>query len=109
MTRTRVRLKVEKGKKVVTNDHVFKIDRQYFDVAGIDKAVLAENAKEVVYVYQMREKYFPDNLGKVYSDWANFLFKRGVIEELSNGDAIYEKLGQSFRADPTGMSVEEPR
>ncbi len=98
-------IQVEKGKKVVTNDHTFKIDKQYFDVSGIDKSVLAENAKEVIYVYLMREKYFPDNLGKVYSDWANFLFKRGVIEELENGDAIYEKLGQSFKADPTGMSV----
>jgi tetratricopeptide (TPR) repeat protein len=98
-------IKAEKGKKVVTNDHVFKIDTQYFDVSGIDKTVLAENAREVVNVYEMREKYFPDNLGKVYSDWANFLFKRGVIEGVQNGDAIYEKLGQSFKADPTGMSV----
>ena len=98
-------IQVEKGKKVVTNDHTFKIDKQYFDVSGIDKTVLAGNAREVIYVYEMREKYFPDNLGKVYSDWANFLFKRGVIEELENGDAIYEKLGQSFKADPTGMSV----
>ena len=73
-------IKVEKGKKVVTNDHVFKIDKQYFDVAGVDKGVLAEKAREVIYVYEMREKHFPDNLGKVYSDWANFLFKRGVIE-----------------------------
>ncbi len=98
-------IKVEKGKKVVTNDHTFKIDKQYFDVSGVDKNTLADKAREVIYVYEMREKYFPDNLGKVYSDWANFLFKRGVVEGLQNGDAIYEKLGQSFRADPTGMSV----
>ena len=98
-------IKVEKGKKVVTNDHVFKVDKQYFDVANAKKDVLPEKAREVIYVYEMREKYFPDNLGKVYSDWANFLFKRGVIEELYNGDDIFDKLGKSFKADPTGMSV----
>ena len=98
-------IKVEKGKKVVTNDHVFKVDKQYFDVANAKKDVLPEKAREVIYVYEMREKYFPDNLGKVYSDWANFLFKRGVIEELKNGDDIFDKLGKSFKADPTGMSV----
>ena len=59
----------------------------------------------MILVYEMREKHFPDNLGKVYSDWANFLFKRGVVEGLQNGDDIYNKLGQSFKADPTGMSV----
>ncbi len=98
-------IKVEKGKKVVTNDHVFRVDKQYFDVANAKKDVLPEKAREVIYVYEMREKYFPDNLGKVYSDWANFLFKRGVIEELYNGDDIFDKLGKSFKADPTGMSV----
>ena len=96
---------VEKGQKVVTNDQVIKIDAQYFDLGKANKSVLADNAKDVIYVYEMREKHFPDNLGKVYSDWANFLFKRGVIEGLQNGEAIYEKLGQSFKADPTGMSV----
>jgi tetratricopeptide (TPR) repeat protein len=98
-------LKVEKGKKIQTNDHVVKIDKQYFDLYKADKTVLPEKAKDVILVYEMREMHFPDNLGKVYSDWANFLFKRGVVEGLENGDAIYEKLGQSFKADPTGMSV----
>ena len=98
-------LTVEKGKKIVTNDHVVKIDKQYFDLDKADKTVLADKAKDVIMVYEMREKHFPDNLGKVYSDWANFLFKRGVVEGIENGDAIYEKLGQSFKADPTGMSV----
>ena len=98
-------LTVEKGKKIVTNDHIVKIDKQYFDLYKADKTVLADKAKDVVMVYEMREKHFPDNLGKVYSDWANFLFKRGVVEGIENGDAIYEKLGQSIKADPTGMSV----
>jgi len=98
-------LTVEKGKKIVTNDHIVKIDKQYFDLYKADKSVLADKAKDVVMVYEMRVKHFPDNLGKVYSDWANFLFKRGVVEGIENGDAIYEKLGQSFKADPTGMSV----
>jgi tetratricopeptide (TPR) repeat protein len=98
-------LTVEKGKKIATNDHIVKIDKQYFDLYKADKSVLADKAKDVILVYEMREKHFPDNLGKVYSDWANFLFKRGVVEGIENGDAIYEKLGQSFKADPTGMSV----
>jgi tetratricopeptide (TPR) repeat protein len=53
----------------------------------------------------MRVKYFPENLGKVYSDLANFLFKRAVLEEINLEDEIYEKLSLSFKADPTGMSV----
>ncbi|MCA0932786.1 hypothetical protein LCM02_10020 [Lutimonas saemankumensis] len=98
-------IKVEKGQKVTTNDHIFKVDKQYFDVSNANKEVLPEKAREVIYVYEMRVKHFPDNLGKVYSDWANFLFKRGVIEYLEIGDEIFDKLGKSFKADPTGMSV----
>lgn len=96
---------VPKGQKVQTNDHIFKIGKQYFDVANSDKSKMQENALEVISVYEKRVQYFPDNLGKVYSDWANFLFKRGVVEYLENGDDIFDKLGKSFKADPTGMSV----
>lgn len=98
-------IQVEKGQDVQTNDQIVKIDTQYFDLFKADKTVLPDKAKDVILVYEMREKHFPDNLGKVYSDWANFLFKRGVVEGIKNGDDIYNKLGQSFKADPTGMSV----
>jgi tetratricopeptide (TPR) repeat protein len=94
-----------KGKKIVTNDHIFKVDRQYFDVSLANKAELLKIASEIDHIYNMRIKYFPDNLGKVYSDWANFLFKRAVVEGIPQKDNIFDKLGKSFKADPTGMSV----
>lgn len=69
------------------------------------KAEKANFAIEIDKIYEQRIKYFPENLGKVYSDWANFLTKRSVQEEMSQKDAVYDKLGKSFKADPTGMSV----
>lgn len=84
---------------------VKKVGKQYFDTSKANKTELANLAKEVENIYELRIKYFPDNLGKVYSDWANFLFKRAVLEGTSQKEAIYEKLGKSFKADPAGMSV----
>lgn len=98
-------MKVAKGQKIATNEVVRKVGRQYFDTSKSDKSALPVNAVEVEKIYAQRIKYFPDNLGKVYSDWANFLFKRAVVEGIPQADAIYELLQLSFRADPTGMSV----
>lgn len=98
-------IEVKKGQKIQTSDNIVKVDRQYFDLSKRNKDAMSKNAMEVIIVYSQRVKYFPENLGKVYSDWANFLFKRAVLEELQLKDEIFEKLGESFRADPTGMSV----
>ncbi len=51
-------------------------------------------------IYTNRVVYFPDNLGKVYSDWSISLEKRGASNEV-----IFEKLELGFKADPTGLSV----
>ena len=51
-------------------------------------------------IYTNRIVYFPDNLGKVYSDWSISLEKRGASNEV-----IFEKLELGFKADPTGLSV----
>lgn len=59
-----------------------------------------EISKLIDKIYQMRVKHFPDNLGKVYSDWANSLVRRDVPKE-----KVYDALSKSFKADPTGMSV----
>lgn len=99
------KIEVKKGEKVQTNDYILKVEKSYFDTSKLNKAEMVEYAKDVIYVYESRVKYFPDNLGKVYSDWANFLFKRAVLEELVLKDEIFDKLGKSFKADPTGMSV----
>ncbi len=96
---------VKKGEKVQTNDYIFKVEKSYYDTSKSNKPEMGKHAQEIILIYNMRVKYFPENLGKVYSDWANFLFKRAVLEELELGDEIYEKLGLSFKADPTGMSV----
>ena len=58
-------------------------------------------AKDLVNeIYTKRIEYFPKNLGKVYSDWANFL-----IKQKENDDKVFEKLNAAFKADPAGMSV----
>ena len=99
------KIEVKKGEKIQTNDQIVKVEKSYFDKSKLNKAEMVEYAKDVLYVYESRVKYFPENLGKVYSDWANFLFKRAVLEDLILKDEIFDKLGKSFQADPTGMSV----
>jgi len=51
-------------------------------------------------LYEMRIKHFPKNLGKVYSDWAISLEKRGKSK-----DAIFEKLEMGFKENPADLSV----
>ncbi len=60
----------------------------------------AAGSKLIDDVYAQRIVHFPDNLGKVYSDWANSLRKRGVSE-----DKVFEKLQLAFNTDPSGMSI----
>jgi len=99
------RLELKKGEKAPTNDNIVKVEKDYFDTSKLNKEEMTKHALEVINVYEQRVKYFPENLGKVYSDWANFLFKRAVLEEISLKDEIFDKLTLSFKADPTGMSV----
>lgn len=96
---------VKSGQKIQTNDYILKVEKKYFDTSKSNKEEMAKHAVEVIYTYELRVKHFPDNLGKVYSDWANFLFKRAVLENLVLKEEIFDKLGKSFNADPTGMSV----
>jgi len=72
---------VKKGEKIQTNDYIFAVENKYFDTSKSDKEAMNKFARDVILVYTMRVKNFPDNLGKVYSDWANFLFKRAVLED----------------------------
>jgi uncharacterized protein (DUF2344 family) len=51
-------------------------------------------------IYTQRIKYFPNNLGRVYSNWATSLEKRGVTKE-----KVFEKLELGFKADPSGLSI----
>jgi len=51
-------------------------------------------------IYAQRVQYFPDNLGKVYSDWSISLEERGAPNE-----QVFEKLELGFKADPSGLSV----
>ena len=53
-------------------------------------------------IYNQRIKYFPDNLGKVYSDWAISLEARGASKE-----QVFEKLELAFQTDPAQMSIKK--
>jgi len=60
----------------------------------------AAGGKLIDEIYTKRIVNFPDNLGKVYSDWASSLRTRGIAE-----DKVFEKLELAFKTDPSGMSI----
>lgn len=97
-----------KGQNIAESATVVKIEGDYYDKSKMNKPEMDKHGTEIDKIYEQRIKYFPDNLGKVYSDWANSLFKRAALEEKNSPqarEAIYDKLRQSFKEDPTGMSV----
>lgn len=51
-------------------------------------------------IYTKRIQFFPDNLGKTYSDWAISLEERNASK-----DQVFEKLTLAFKADPAQMSI----
>ena len=68
-----------------------------------EKASAGEKAaagKLIDQVYENRIKYFPQNLGKVYSDWASSVEERGGSKE-----DVFKKLDAAFNSDPADMSV----
>jgi len=95
-----------KGKSVKEGGTIVKSEGDYYDTSKANQVEMAQYGAAIDKIFEQRIKYFPDNLGKVYSDWANSLFKRAGIEANGNyKDKIYEKLRQSFKEDPSGMSV----
>lgn len=85
--------------------NIKKIGKLYYDSSKSNKAEMAKIFLEINALYEKRIEHFPENLGKVYSNWANDIFKSAYLEELPKREEIYDKLGQSFNADPNGMSV----
>ena len=62
-----------------------------------DKAI---NSSLLDSVFKKRITYFPQNLGKVYSDWASSLDKRGEPKYI-----VFKKLELAFDTEPTQMSI----
>ena len=75
------------------------IEDRYKKAAGAQKE--AESAL-IDKIFAQRITYFPDNLGKVYSDWAISLEARGASKT-----QIFEKLELAFNADPAQMSIKK--
>ncbi len=73
------------------------IEDRYEKATGDQKSVEAQLIDKI---YEQRIQYFPDNLGKVYSDWALWLEKRKASEE-----EIFKRLEQAFKTDPAQMSI----
>lgn len=97
-----------KGKANKETDVIVKAGRDYYDTSKSNKAEMDKIAKQIDAIYEQRIKYFPTNLGKVYSDWANSLFKRAEVGNKADPalkEELYNKLALSFKADPAGMSV----
>ncbi len=72
-------------------------EHRYKNATGTQKET---ESKLIDKVYTMRIEHFPDNLGKVYSDWATSLESRGK----SKSD-VFDKLEKAFKADPAKMSI----
>ncbi len=69
----------------------------------LNKATPAEKPKAISLlkrVYDQRIIQYPDNLGKVYSDYAEFLQENGGTK-----DEVFALLEKAFNTDPSGMGV----
>ena len=75
------------------------IEDRYEKASGDQKELESQLIDKI---YTQRIKYFPDNLGKVYSDWAISLEARGASKE-----KVFEKLELAFQIDPAQMSIKK--
>lgn len=67
------------------------------------KATPADKAKAkelIVRVYDQRIVHYPDHLGKVYSNYAEFMQESGASK-----DIVFNLLEKAFKADPSGMGI----
>jgi tetratricopeptide (TPR) repeat protein len=83
-----------KGSKLIYSDGL-KIAHDKYEKGEKEAA-----GKLIDDIYIQRIHHFPNNLGKVYSDWAISLEKRGASKE-----KVFEKLEAGFKADPSGLSI----
>jgi len=86
-----------KGSKNIYS-YGLKIAQYRYDKATGDQKEI--ESKLIDDVYAKRIVNFPDNLGKVYSDWASSLEKRGKSKE-----DVFAKLEKAFTANPARMSI----
>lgn len=73
------------------------IEDRYNKASGEQKTNEAQLLNKI---YEKRIQYFPDNLGKVYSDWALLLEAHNASKE-----DIFEKLELAFKTNPAQMSI----
>ena len=86
-----------KGSKNIYKYGLQIIEDRYNKSDGDQKEI---EAKLIDSIYLKRIEHFPDNLGKVYSDWAIWLEQRGATS-----DEIFKKLELAFTSDPAQMSI----
>jgi hypothetical protein len=86
-----------KSSKNIYKYGLLMAEDRYEKATGTQKEI---ESKLIDKVYAKRIESFPDNLGKVYSDWATSLEKREVSREI-----VFSKLEKAFVTDPAGMSI----
>lgn len=86
-----------KGSKNIYKYGILIIEDRYKKSTGPQKGIESNLIDEI---YAKRVENFPDNLGKVYSDWAVSLEERGATNE-----KIFEKLELAFNIDAAQMSI----
>lgn len=86
-----------KASKIIYSRGLKVAEHRYKNATGAAKET---ESKLIDKVYEMRIQHFPDNLGKVYSDWATSLEKRGKSK-----DEMFVKLEKAFKTEPSSMSI----
>jgi tetratricopeptide (TPR) repeat protein len=86
-----------KGSKNIYKYGLLIAQDRYEKATGAQKETESQLVDKV---YALRIVHFPDNLGKVYSDWATSLEKRGKSKA-----EVFAKLEKAFTTDPSRMSI----
>ncbi len=86
-----------KGSKNIYKYGLIIAKDRYEKATGAQKEI---ESKLIDKIYAKRVVNFPDNLGKVYSDWATSLEKRGAPKA-----EVFAKLEKAFNTNPARMSI----
>jgi len=85
------------SKTIYTYGLKIALDRYNKATTSVEKA---EAKALVIRVFNQRIKQYPDHLGRVYSDYANFMVSTGASK-----DEVFNLLDKAFHADAADMRI----
>jgi tetratricopeptide (TPR) repeat protein len=90
---------LDNSPKLTVNIYKYGLKIAQYKLKNTSEAEKANNVALVERVFSQRLEHFPQDLGKVYSDWATFRISQGA-----SNDQVFELLEKAFKVDPTRMS-----